>query len=682
MNCRAAAFTGGGVMTVSEASFMIDALFDALINLMTFQHLGFMALGVTIGLMVGVLPGLGGIVGLSLLLPFLYGMDQTSALAMLIGLVAIIPTSDTFASVLMGIPGSTASQATVLDGFPLAKKGEAARALSAAFSASLIGGVFGALILTVFVIVARPLILSFGAAELFMLTLFGLSMVGVLSGTNLAKGVAAACLGLAFGMVGAAPATGEYRMEFGSLYLMDGVPLVIVALGIFAVPEIVDLLRSNKTIAGDRRLGKGWIDGLRDTFRNKWLALRCSGLGAIIGAIPGLGGSVVDWIAYGHVVQTSKDRSQFGKGDIRGVIAPESANNAKEGGGLVPTLLFGIPGSGSMAIFLAGLILLGIQPGPAMAGRNLDVTYTIVWSLALANVLGTIMCIVLAPGIARLTTIRYTLIAPFMIMVISFAAFQATRSLNDLVTLVAIGVLGIFLKRFGWPRPAFLIGFVLARQGERYLYQAVQFSGWEFVTRPLVLTILAITILSVWLGARKRPGEASSAVNTEGSGEFAQATIMWPQLLFGLGVLALFAFTFYESYPLSFLGGVFPTAVAVVGFLMTVIALMPLVRGNAASTANFDSEVAPREEDIRFGPWNIVAWLAAFVAGVALIGFFMALIGFFIVFLRVMAQTSWLKTLILTAAAAAFILTLANYLNLLFPGGMLQAYYDLPWPIR
>ncbi|MFU8899880.1 MAG: tripartite tricarboxylate transporter permease, partial [Roseinatronobacter sp.] len=164
---------------------MIDALFDALINLMTFQHLGFMALGVTIGLMVGVLPGLGGIVGLSLLLPFLYGMDQTSALAMLIGLVAIIPTSDTFASVLMGIPGSTASQATVLDGFPLAKKGEAARALAAAFSASLIGGLFGAIILTVFVIVARPLILSFGAAELFMLTLFGLSMVGVLSGTNL-----------------------------------------------------------------------------------------------------------------------------------------------------------------------------------------------------------------------------------------------------------------------------------------------------------------------------------------------------------------------------------------------------------------------------------------------------------------------------------------------------------------
>jgi putative tricarboxylic transport membrane protein len=218
------------------------------------------------------------------------------------------------------------------------------------------------------------------------------------------------------------------------------------------------------------------------------------GLGALIGAIPGLGGSVVDWIAYGHAVQTVEGPSQFGKGDIRGVIAPESANNAKEGGALLPTLLFGIPGSGSMAIFLAGMILLGIQPGPAMADRNLDVTYTIVWSLALANVLGTLLCIVLAPGIARLTTIRYALIAPFMIMVISLRRLPGDALAERPDRAAGGRVLGIFLRRFGWPRPAFLIGFVLARQGERYLYQAVQFSGWGFLTRPLVIAIAAISI--------------------------------------------------------------------------------------------------------------------------------------------------------------------------------------------
>ncbi|MAN77730.1 tripartite tricarboxylate transporter permease [Pelagibacterium flavum] len=662
---------------------MLDVLFSALVELLTPHHMMFLTLGVLLGLVIGILPGLGGIVGLSLLLPFLYGMDQTSALAMLIGLVAIIPTSDTFASVLMGIPGSTASQATVLDGFPLAKKGQAARALSAAFSASLMGGLFGALILTGFVVIARPLILSFSSAELFALTLFGLSMVGVLSGNNLAKGVAAAALGLAFGAVGAAPATGEYRMDFGLLYLSTGIPLVIVALGLFAVPEIVDLLRGGSSIASkSSSLGHGWLQGLKDTWTYKWLALRCSGLGAIIGAIPGLGGSVVDWIAYGHVVQTSRDRSQYGKGDIRGVIAPESANNAKEGGGLIPTLLFGIPGSGSMAVFLAGLILLGIQPGPAMADRNLDVTYTIVWSLALANVIGTLLCIVAAPGIARLTTIRYTLIAPFMIMVITFASFQATRSLNDLVALLIVGAIGVLLKRFGWPRPGFLIGFVLATQAERYLYQAVQFSGWGFLTRPLVIGIIVLTVVSVWLGARTRPGEEAAKVSTEGSTELAQPGQAWPQILFGAAVLAGFVFVFWESFGLTQLGGIFPTWVAVVGVAATLVAMVPLVMGKLESTANFDTEVTPREHDVRGGAWAMLAWLALFVGLVAIAGYFAALLVFFVTFLRTMAKASWLKTILLTLAAAIFMMVLARSLNLVMPAGFLQGQFRLPWPFR
>jgi putative tricarboxylic transport membrane protein len=667
---------------------MTGALLDALQNLLTLQHMGFLALGVCVGLMVGVMPGLGGIAGLSLLLPFLYGMDATSALAMLIGLVAVIPTSDTFTSVLMGIPGSSASQATVLDGFPLARQGQAARALAAAFMASLVGGLFGAAILTGFVIVARPLILSFGSAELFMLTLFGLSMVGVLAGASLWKGIAAACLGLVLGSVGAAPATGEYRMEFGTLYLMDGVPLVVMALGLFAVPEIVDLLRSRAAISDRPTLGRGWITGLRDTWRHRWLALRCSGLGAMIGAIPGLGGSVVDWIAYGHVVQTSKDRSQFGRGDIRGVIAPESANNAKEGGALVPTLLFGIPGSGSMAIFLAGLILLGIQPGPAMAERNLGITYTIVWSLALANVLGAGLCILMAPGIARLTTIRYALIAPFMMMVICFAAFQATRSSVDLVALVAVGALGVLLKRFGWPRPAFLIGFVLATQSERYLYQAVQFTGWGFVGRPLVLAILALTVLSIWAGLRKRPGggdgpggDGARGVESEGSAALARADGLWPQLAFGLFVLGLFAYAFAETVALSFLGAVFPVSVAVVGLVASGFVLLPLLRGRRDSSSNFDMQASAGAQALRH-PWLVFLWLAGFVGLTGLIGFFAALLLFFVAFLRVEARAGWGLVLLLTGAAAGFILALANGLNLVFPGGLLQEMADLPWPFR
>ncbi|WP_340119912.1 tripartite tricarboxylate transporter permease [Pelagibius sp. 7325] len=664
---------------------MVDTFFTALATLLTFQHMTALSTGVVLGLVVGVLPGLGGIVGLSLLLPFLYGMEATHALAMMVGVLAVIPTSDTFASILMGIPGSTASQATVLDGFPLAKKGEAARALAAAFAASMVGGVFGALVLTAFVVIARPVILSFGTSELFALTIFGLSMVGVLAGTSLTKGIATAALGLVFGMVGDAPATGEYRMEFGSLYLIDGVPLVIVALGLFAVPEIVDLLRSQSSIAGSTHtLGKGWRQGLRDTWACRWLVLRCSGLGTLIGAMPGLGGSVVDWIAYGHVVQMSKDRSEFGKGDIRGVIAPESANNACAGGTLIPTLLFGIPGSGATAVFLSALILIGVQPGPSMAdpARDLDLTYTVVWSLAVASVLGTALCIALAPYIARLTTIPYALIAPFMIMIVSFAAFQATRSLQDMIALLVMGAIGIFLRRFGWPRPAFLIGFALATQSERYLYQAVQFSGWGFMGRPLVLLIIAVTVLSIWLSVRKRPGEAVAAVHTEGSSALAGPGQVWPQVAFAAATTAAFAFAVVSGLSVSLLAAIFPIAIGLVGMVASGFVLLPLLRGRLTTSANFDAELAPRENDVRGGAWAMLGWLAAFVAAIALLGFFAALIVFFVVFLRVMARISWARIALLTGVACAFMLMLIRALNLVLPGGLLQAYFDLPWPFR
>ncbi|WP_157070116.1 tripartite tricarboxylate transporter permease [Aureimonas frigidaquae] len=661
---------------------MMDAFWQALANLLTLQHFTYLSLGVLVGLVVGVLPGLGGIVGMSLLLPFIYGMDPTSAMALLIGILPVLATSDTFASVLMGIPGSSASQATILDGFPMSKKGQAARALSAAFSASFIGGIFGAIVLSVSVIAARPLILSFGAAELFMLTIFGLSMVGVLSGNSLAKGIAACAAGLAIGSIGAAPATGEYRMDFGALYLMDGLPLVIVGLGIFAIPEIGDLLRQKGSISNtSSALGTGWLQGLKDTWTYRWLTLRCSGLGSILGAIPGLGGSVVDWIAYGHVVQTSKDKSQFGKGDVRGVIAPESTTSAKEGGGLIPTLLFGIPGSGSMAIFLAGMVLIGLQPGPSMVSENLDITYTIVWSLALANLLGTALCIVLAPGIAKLTQIRYPLIAPFMIAIVAFAAFQPTRAFDDLLALLVVGVFGILLRRFGWPRPAFLIGFVLATQSERYLYQAVQFSGFEIFTRPIVLVIAAIIALSVWLGARSTKSGGSFNTEATGSESADRPTQFGPQIAFSLLILGIFLFAAYESWKLSFLGGVFTAGVAAVGLAATAFVLVPQLGRKVGANANYDAE-ANRDADDNVSPYAYIGWLAGFVASIAVIGFFAALLLFFMTFLRVVAKASWLTSLLLTAGIATVMLTLASSLNLVFPAGYLQLWFDLPWPFR
>ena len=652
---------------------MLDVVGAALANVLSGTHVLYMLLGVAVGLVVGVLPGLGGIAGMSILLPFVYGMDAVSALALLIGLLAVTPTGDTFTSVLMGIPGGAASQATILDGFPMAKRGEAARALSASFFSSMLGGLFGALVLTAFIVVARPVILAFSSAELFMLTLLGLGMVGVLSGSSLTKGLLSCGLGLLLGMIGAAPVTGEWRLVLGSEYLVDGVPLVVVALGIFAIPEIIDLLRRNSAIAEVASLGRGWLQGIRDTFREWGIVLRCSAIGCLIGAMPGLGGAVGNWMAYGHAVQSSKDRSQFGKGDVRGVLAPESANNAGIGGDLVPTLLFGIPGSGATAVFLGGMVLLGIQPGITLVESRLDVVYTIIWTLAIANVVGAGACWLISPGVARLTTLPYVYVAPFMLMIVFFAAYQATSSWGDILALCAIGVLGLYMRRFGWPRPPLIIGFVLAEGAENYLYQAIQFHGWAWVLRPGVLIIAAITAFSMWAGARY----GRAAIDEGGStGRVRDAR---PQLLFALCVAAAFAYAVYDLLRVSFLAQAFPMAIAVLGLAGALIAVWAIY-GGGGSALVFDTEAEPPPGMTPLSHYFL--WLGGLLAASALAGFVIGLALFFAAFLHFKARAPLWRNALLSTSAVLFLAAMSYVFVLDFPRGVLQELVDMPWPLR
>jgi putative tricarboxylic transport membrane protein len=326
----------------------------------------------------------------------------------------------------------------------------------------------------------------------------------MLTGSSAIKGLIMCGMGLLFGSIGAAPATAEERLTFGTLYLSDGLPLVIVGLAMFAIPEIVEVMRKRTSISSIPELGSGTLQGFRETLRHKWLVLRCSALGVFIGALPGLGGSVTNWVAYAHAMQSAKDRSQFGKGDIRGVIGPEASNNADNGGALVPTLMFGIPGSGSMALFLGALVLIGVEPGIGMMERHLDLTFIIIWSLAIANVLGAGICLFLARPIARLTLVPFMLVAPFMIVIVYFAAFQATRAWEDLIALFVLGVFGMYMKRFGWSRPAFLIGFVLSMRLDASVYQSIQVYGASFLQRGGVLLILALIAVSVYLAIRMK----------------------------------------------------------------------------------------------------------------------------------------------------------------------------------
>jgi len=277
---------------------------------------------------------------------------------------------------------------------------------------------------------------------------------------------------------------------------MEGVSLAVVALGLFAVPELYELLRKDRAIARTVQAldpGQNW-EGVKAFWANRWLSLRSALLGAGIGIIPGVGGAVVDWIAYGFARQSSRNPEQFGHGDIRGVIAPESANNAKSAGALVPTLLFGLPGSGSMAILLGGLAVLGYIPGPTMISEYLPVSLMMIWGLIIANIIACAGAFAFARFIAKLTLVRGRVLVPLAMPIIIVAAHQWSFHHGDLIKLGVFALLGLFMMKGGIPRAPFLIGFVLSMSLERYLRISLSLYGFGFLARPGVIILGAFTV--------------------------------------------------------------------------------------------------------------------------------------------------------------------------------------------
>ncbi|MEO4045143.1 tripartite tricarboxylate transporter permease [Hoeflea sp. CAU 1731] len=480
---------------------MLDMAVQALSNILQIETFLFLIAGVFLGLIIGVVPGIGGLVGLSLLLPFTFHMQPEAALAMMMGLSAVAVTSDSIPAVLFGVPGTVASAATVMDGYPMARKGESGRALGAAFCASICGGLFGAVLLAISIPVLRPLILSITAAEMLAFSIFGLSLVAVLSGSAPAKGLGAVCIGILLSSVGYHGQSGTLRWWFGNMYLYEGLAIVPVALGLFALPEIADLVIQRKSIQSNG-LGpskkSNQFQGVRDTFRHMFLVVRCSSIGSMLGALPGIGATVIDWIAYGHAVRSEKGASEtFGKGDVRGVIASEASNNAKEGGALIPTIAFGVPGTASMALVLGALLMHGIAPGPQMLSTRLDLTYTLVWSIAIANLIGGSICFLFAGQLARLALVPIGLLCPVVLAVVFVGAYQENQVWGDLFTLLTFGVLGWLMKRLRWPRPPLLLGFILGAIVERYLYISYNVYGMSWLWRPIVILILIITVYGI-----------------------------------------------------------------------------------------------------------------------------------------------------------------------------------------
>lgn len=494
---------------------MLEAAIEGLLGILTIQSLTWMVLGVLIGSLVGFLPGIGGPTTLAMVLPFVMAMkDPYPVIALLVGIDAVGNTASAFTSILISVPGGAGSQATILDGYQLAKQGQAARALSASFMASLLGGFVGPLVLLASLPVLRPLVLAFGSPEFFVLTLWGLAMVGVLSGNAPVKGLIAGVLGVFISAVGLDLKSGIERFSFGEPYLWEGIDLIIVALGIFGIAECIDLAARKTAIAEKHALGHGFMEGIRDVFRHLWLTLRSSAIGAWVGFLPGLGSSVADWFAYAHAAQTEKNSDNFGKGDIRGVIAPEASNNAKEGGGYIPTLAFGIPGSTSTALILTAFVAVGIQPGRDMLTTQLDLTFAIIWTLALANVLAVIICMIFVKPIARLCFLPFYTIVPVILVFVFVGAFAANFNAYDLLALMVFGFLGFMMRRHGWPRAPLLLGVVLGTKMELYLWISYARYGADWLTRPAVvvlfLLVLASIVYPIYQNRSQRKGGAAA----------------------------------------------------------------------------------------------------------------------------------------------------------------------------
>ncbi len=497
---------------------MLETIWTTLLGLFEPMHLLALLGGVLTGMIFGAVPGLNGITGLALLLPFMFTLDASTAVAMAIGLLSVVHTTDTIPAVLFGVPGTSAAQATILDGQPLARQGQAQRALAVAFVASMVGGLFGSLVLGLSLPILRPLVLAFGSPELFMVGLTGITMVAALSSGSLVRGLLAGSAGLMLSMVGLAKTVAFPRWTFGGTYLMDGLPLVAVVLGVFAVPEVMEMYIRGKEMADRQAVLKGsamagvW-GAIREVWKHKFLVLRCSLIGSWVGFIPGLGTAVVDWFAYSHAMSTERGaRETFGKGDIRGVMAPESANNSTIGGDLIPTLAFGIPGSTSMALFLTALMHHNITPGPSMLTTHRETTLLIIWSLAIANVLAGTLCLLLTRQIALITTLPAHYLTPVILVVIVFGSFQVSNRVGDLIVLLVFSVLGWCMKATGWPRPPLILGFVLGPIIENYLVISLNRYGATWVTRPLVVVLalcMLATIISGIFSSRRKPAAAS-----------------------------------------------------------------------------------------------------------------------------------------------------------------------------
>lgn len=653
---------------------MFEAALSALSQFADPAMLVYLAVGVLVGLVIGVIPGLGGTGAVAVLLPFVFILEPSQAIAMIIGAVAVVHTSDVITSVVLGIPGSASASVFLLDGHTMAKEGQGGRALSASFIASTVGGLIGVVALTVVVPIAQPVVTAFGSPEIFALIVMGIFLTATLSKGNVVKGLMISVFGLALGMIGVSPVSAEYRFTFGSEYLTEGIGLVAAALGIFGVAEIIDLVAQKKAVAsGKISLGGGWRQGALDALKYKSDVFRGSAVGVGVGILPGVGSTAGSWLAYGQAQAFAgrKGDGRFGKGDPRGVIAPSAASNGIESGALIPTLLFGVPGAAPFALLLGILLIFGVQPGPTLITQDLDLVYFIVWSFAIASVAGAILAFFMARPLAKLSHVRFPILAAGLIPILFMSGFQEPLDLYVFYTMLILGVIGWVCKITNIPRAPFLIAYVLAEPLERYYFLTVNvFSPSEWLTRPFV-AVIALVLVGVvamsglrYVRARRQqdPVMQMSELSDLKSLPFMDVAVSLIGIAFFATVLSLVG-------GLSENGRVFPLVVGVLGLLLSLLSLARdglRIKGEGG-LGRLDAAWLDRLTVVG----KSTLWILAFIFLVFIFGMMLGSVIFSFVFLLVVAKMKILHALLYVACLAGALYALVEFAMLVPPSGYL-----------
>jgi putative tricarboxylic transport membrane protein len=481
----------------------MEHIFAPLASVFQWQNFMLMILGTFIGVVVGVLPGIGSVQAMALMIPLTWKMDVTPALILLISIYSTSKFGGSLTAILFNIPGDNPNAVTLIDGFPMAKQGKAKTAIAASATVSILGGLFSSLSLIIFLPLMYQIILLFGPAEFFMLALFGLTAIAAVSAKTLVKGLMAGGIGILIATIGYHPLVGQARYSFGSLYLQDGINMVPVILGALALSEALILWMEGSSIVSEGvPLSGSYKEGIVAVFKNIPLFIRSCLIAWVVGAAPGAGSSVAGFISYASATKTCKNPETFGKGDVRGVIAGDTALHACAGGDLLPTITMGIPGSNAMAILLGAFVLHGITPGPQIVKLRSDLIYLIVYVLFIAHVCSVFMAVGFSNLLEKLTRTRAEIISPIIIVFCLIGSYIMREYWQDMLVTTIFGVLGYYMRKHGYHPIPLVLGIILGPIAEFGLFEALSISDnglLIFITRiPSLIILICILVVVFW----------------------------------------------------------------------------------------------------------------------------------------------------------------------------------------